>query len=118
LTANDGPARIWPDLSSVLEGLPWAVAGAVATRRYMPERATGALDVVALARHARDVERRLLAAGYSREGPLAIGGAEWRSSGGVRVDIIEGTEPWWDEALAHPQRDRQGLPCSRCLTSS
>jgi len=110
LTANDEPARIWPDLSGVLEGLPWAVAGAVATRRYMPERATGDLDVVVLARHARDVERRLVAAGYSREGPPAIGGAEWRSSGGVRVDIIEGAEPWWEEALAHPQRDRQGLP--------
>jgi len=30
----------WPDLTPTLAGIPWAVAGAVATRAYMPERTT------------------------------------------------------------------------------
>ena len=30
--------RKWPDLTSVLIDIPWAVVGGVATRAYMPER--------------------------------------------------------------------------------
>lgn len=45
----------FPDLTSVLGPIPWAVAGAVATRRYMPERATQALDIVVRAEEAETV---------------------------------------------------------------
>ena len=36
----------WPDLRPVLTGIPWVVVGAVATRAYMPERATKDLDIL------------------------------------------------------------------------
>ena len=36
----------WPDLRPILEGIPWAIVGAVATRAYMPERATKVLDIL------------------------------------------------------------------------
>src|SRR5574341_605335 len=102
----------WPDLSNVLDSLPWAVAGAVATRAYMPERVTFDLDVVILARDAAEVARRLREAGYRLDAPLAIGGTRWFSPEDTQVDIIEGHEPWWPEALAQAAttRDLQGLP--------
>ena len=34
----------WPDLDPVLAPIAWAIVGAVATRHYMPERATRDLD--------------------------------------------------------------------------
>ena len=36
----------WPDLRQVLTGIPWVVVGGVATRAYMPERATKDLDIL------------------------------------------------------------------------
>ena len=36
----------WPDLRPILHGIPWAIVGAVATRAYMPERATKDLDIL------------------------------------------------------------------------
>jgi hypothetical protein len=29
--------NVWPDLREILQGIPWAVIGGVATRAYMPE---------------------------------------------------------------------------------
>ena len=49
----------WPDLTGILAGLPWAVVGAVATRAYMPERATQHLDILVPAQQAREVRARL-----------------------------------------------------------
>lgn len=102
----------WPNLSQLLAPLPWAVVGAVATRLYMPERTTGDMDIVVLARHAQEVRRRLGEAGFSYRGELSIGGSSWTSPDGVAVDVIEGEEPWWPQALseAATNRDAQGLP--------
>ncbi len=102
----------WPDLDKVLSGLPWAVAGAVATRRYMPERATADIDVVVAVADADDARRRFEAAGYARVGDPAIGGTAWKSPDGVAVNLIEGTEPWWPAAIADAQRNsgEDGLP--------
>jgi len=102
----------WPDLSDVLGGLPWAVVGAAATRLYMPERSTRDLDVVVLKKDAAAARRRLRTAGYQYRGELAIGGSAWATSDGTPLDILEGREPWWPEALAQaqPNRDAQGLP--------
>jgi len=102
----------WPDLSKVLDPLPWAVAGAVATRAYMPERVTLDLDVVVLAKDASEIGSRLSEAGYKLDAPRAVGGSRWLSPQGTQVDIIEGREPWWPEAFAEARNnlDLQGLP--------
>jgi hypothetical protein len=103
---------VWPDLTVTPHPLPWAVAGAVATRLYMPERTTRDLDVVVMACDMPEVRRRLSAVGFVEQGVLAIGGASWRTPEGESIDVIEGHDPWWTEALAEAQtnRDAQGLP--------
>jgi len=100
----------WPDLSAVLQGIPWAVVGAVATRAYMPERATKDLDILVRRDDGDEVMERLEAAGYKIVTPLAVPGFLVRSPEGVEVDVIMGDYPWLEEALAHLRRDPAGLP--------
>ena len=102
----------WPNLDTVLAPLVWAVVGAVATRQYMPERATRDLDVVVTKADAAAARAKLRAARYAFRGELRIGGSTWRSATGQDVDVIEGTESWWPTALTDAQanRDGQGLP--------
>lgn len=102
----------WPDLREVLAGIRWAIPGAVATRLYMPERATRDLDIVVLAEDAEQAGERLVAAGFSPLGPLAIGGSAWAAPDGTPVDLIEAREPWWPEALAEASTnlDPAGAP--------
>ncbi len=102
----------WPNLDAVLAPLAWAVVGAVATRQYMPERATRDLDVVVAKADAAVARAKLQAAGYAFRGELRIGGSTWRSPDGQDIDVIEGAEAWWPTALADAQanRDGQGLP--------
>ena len=100
----------WPDLRSILTDLSWVVAGAVATRAYMPERATKDLDILV---HQRDVDKalkRLQAAGYQLISPLAIPGFALQSPEGIEVDLILGDYPWLDAALAYPAQDMAGYP--------
>jgi hypothetical protein len=94
----------------VLEGIPWAIVGAVATRGYMPERATRDLGILVRREDADEVRKRLEAAGYTYVTTLAIGGFLVHSPEGVEVDVILGDSPWLDEALAHPRRDPAGYP--------
>ncbi|MFZ1752917.1 MAG: hypothetical protein WBO46_00170 [Caldilineaceae bacterium] len=102
----------WPDLSPVLGTIPWAVVGAAATRLYMPERATQDLDVAIAVQNSEAAQTRLRSAGYRLVGELSIGGSTWRTPTGEIVDLIEGSEEWWSEALAGAgnNRDAQGLP--------
>ena len=102
----------WPDVGAVLGSLPWAVIGAVAARRYMPERMTRDLDLLVHADDASEAARRLLAAGWEATGRLTVGGSGWRSPSGATVDMLECAEPWCCEALAEAQanRDPQDLP--------
>lgn len=102
----------WPDLTSVLAPLEWAVVGAVATRHYMPERATQDLDIVVAAADGPEVRRKLTDAGFVYCGELSIGGSSWTAPEGTPVDVVEGREAWWAEAISEAQtnRDEQGLP--------
>ena len=100
----------WPDLRPVLQGIPWAITGAVATRAYMPERATKDLDILVRREDGEEVRKRLEAAGYKVITPLAVPGFLFRSPEGVEVDVIFGDYPWIDEALAHPREDPAGYP--------
>ena len=54
----------WPSLADIFREIPWAIVGAVATRLYMPERATGDIDVVVLPTDIAEAQRRLQSAGF------------------------------------------------------
>lgn len=100
----------WPDLGPVLDDIPWVIAGAVATRAYMPERATKDLDILVRREDGDEVRKRLEEADYTFVSDLAISGFMIRSPEGVEVDVILGDYPWLDEALANPNQDPAGYP--------
>ncbi len=100
----------WPDLRPVLRDIPWAVVGGVATRAYMPERATKDMDILVRRKDGDEVLERLEAAGYEFITPLAVPGFLVRSPEGIEVDVILGDYPWLEEALAHLRQDPAGLP--------
>ncbi len=100
----------WPDLGQILAGLRWAVIGGVATRAYMPERATQDIDILVWAGDAAEVRARLQQAGFVHRQELAVGGATWQSPSGVSVDVIESRQAWVEEALGRLASDPQGLP--------
>jgi len=100
----------WPDLRPVLQSIPWVIVGAVATRAYMPERATKDLDILVRREDGDEVRERLEAAGYTFVTHLAVPGFLVHSPEGVEVDVVLGDDPWLDEALAHPRQDPAGFP--------
>jgi hypothetical protein len=100
----------WPDLRSILGGIPWAVIGAVATRTYMPERMTKDMDILVRQQDAGAVRERLAAAGYVFAGRLALPGIIARSPEDVEVDVILGDYPWQEEALTQLRQDPAGYP--------
>jgi len=101
----------WPDLSGVLD-VPWCVVGAVATRLYMPERATADLDVAVAGADADRAVTAVRTAGFESLGDLSIGGSAWRTPEGQAVDLLYLLDEWAGEAIAEAQgnRDLQGLP--------
>ena len=103
---------VWPDLTSILSPIRWAVVGAVATRLYMPERMTQDLDIVIQTVDGSQARQKLAAAGFVYRGELSIGGSSWTAPNGELIDILEGDDVWWTEAIADAQsnRDAQGLP--------
>ncbi len=100
----------WPDLRPILQGIPWCIVGGVATRAYMPERATKDLDILVRATDSRAVRERLEAADYRYVSSLTAPGFLMHSPEGVEIDVILGESPWLDEALAHPHEDPAGYP--------
>ena len=98
----------WTDLTQALSPTPWAVVGAAATRRYMPERATRDLDILIHAASGAQVRAQLNAAGFVRLGDLPIGVATWRAPDGDDVDVIESGEAWVSAALLEAQTNRDG----------
>ena len=103
---------VWPSLDPILAPIRWAVIGAVATRHYMPERATRDLGVAVCAEDAEEVRKRLAGAGWRQVGDLTVGGATWEGPQGESLDVLEGWEEWWGKALemAARSRDPRGLP--------
>ncbi len=41
----------------------------------------------------------LTTAGYARVGALTIGGTAWRAPDGTPIDVLEGSDRWWNRAL-------------------
>lgn len=102
----------WLDLSPILSPIRWAVVGAVATRLYMPERLTRDMDIAIRFEDAQAARKNLVAAKFILQGELSIGESTWRAPDGQMIDVIEGREVWWTNALneAQSNRDAQGLP--------
>ncbi|MFQ5342957.1 MAG: nucleotidyltransferase domain-containing protein [Anaerolineae bacterium] len=100
----------WPDLRPILENIPWVIVGGVATRAYMPERATKDLDILVRREDGDEVQERLEEAGYTFVTDLAVPGFLVRSPEDVELDVILGDYPWLDEALANPRQDVAGYP--------
>jgi len=100
----------WPDLRSILQGIPWLIVGGVATRAYMPERATQDMDILIRRADADRVWQKLQSAGYTRVSELAIPGFVARSPDNIELDVLYGDAAWLDEALQHPETDAAGYP--------
>ncbi|MCB0064067.1 MAG: hypothetical protein KDE19_18215, partial [Caldilineaceae bacterium] len=97
----------WPDLRPILDGIPWAITGAVATRAYMPERMTRAMDILVQREHCQAVRRRLQDAGY-RVAPVLD--APYFVADGTEIDVICADFPWLAEALNNPALDAASYP--------
>jgi hypothetical protein len=80
----------WPDLRPILQGIPWVIVGGVATRTYMPERATKDLDILVRQQDCDKVWERLEEAGYRYVSRLGVPGFLARSPEGVDLDVICG----------------------------
>lgn len=100
----------WPDLRPILENIPWVIIGGVATRAYMPERATKDLDILVRRENGDEVRERLEQAGYTFVTELAVPGFLVRSPEDAEVDVILGDYPWLAEALTSPRQDVAGFP--------
>ena len=102
--------RPWPDLRPILSGLRWAVVGGVATRAYMPERATKGLDIIVHPQDADEAWQRLKAANFTFVSDLAMPGFLIRTREGIELDVIVGRYAWIEEALRQPEQDPAGFP--------
>ena len=100
----------WPDLRPILQGIPWVIVGDVATRAYMPERATKDLDILVRQQDCDEAWERLEEAEYRYVSRLAVPGFLARSPEDVDLDVICGDYPWLDKALLHPRQDPAGYP--------
>ena len=100
----------FPDLRDVLQGIDWITVGTVATRAYMPERATQDLNILVRAADEERVAARLTAAGYERVAELGIPGTAFVRAGEPEIDVLLGDQPWLEGALAAPGSDPAGFP--------
>ena len=100
------------DSTPVLTELRWEVIGGVATRMYMPERATEDFDIVVRQEDGEEVRRKLAAAGFRCQSELAMGRSSWLSQNGTGLDVVQVETPWLAEALEQAQhnRDASGTP--------
>ncbi len=101
---------LWPDLRNLLSGIPWVIAGGVATRAYMPERATKDLDILVRAVDGEVVLDRLQIAGYEIVSAPGVPGYALRSPDAVEIDVLFGDAAWLDEALDQAGLDPASFP--------
>jgi hypothetical protein len=98
------------DLTQIIRLTPYVVVGAVATRLYMPERATRDVDILVRATDGPSIRGELARAGAEKRAERSIGGASWRLQDGTELDVIESPAPWVDAAISGPQAGPEGLP--------
>ncbi len=102
----------WVGVEQALHDVPHAVAGAVATNAYAPERFTHDLDVVVLPTDAPAAQGALLTAGWTMNGILVIvPRTTWSNVAGNSLDVIELATPWARDAIIVAQGNRiAGMP--------
>ncbi len=100
----------WPDLRPILKGIDWALVGGVATRAYMPERATKDMDILVYERDGDAVIKLLEKAGYRMISRLAVPGYLLQAPDGTELDVIFGKYPWIEKALSDVGQDPAGYP--------
>jgi hypothetical protein len=108
------PAGGWNEVD-VLEDIPYAVVGGVATRAYMPERTTADLDLLVEPENMESALRQLEAKGYVRgdrpieffDTRLALGGQ--RLTGVRPIDLLTSSQNWIRDAVRQTRKDRTGL---------
>jgi hypothetical protein len=101
---------VWPDLRTVLQGVRWAVVGAVATRAYMPERMTRDFDILVHFQDGDEALTRLRNDGYQMASELSIPRYTLNAPGGAEIDLHLIPFVWLDEAFQHDHRDAAGFP--------
>ncbi len=103
--------------AAILVDIPFVIVGGVATRMYMPERATKDIDILVTPVGYAGASTALEAAGYRRydhpllfpNAGLGLRGHAWTSNLG-EVDLLTSDQAWCVEAVERPQRDREGNP--------
>jgi hypothetical protein len=100
----------WPDLRQILQGFDWMIIGGVATRAYMPERATKDLDILVREADGPAIVDRLKQAGYKVISRLAVPGYLLQSPDGVELDVLFGRYRWLNKAFTQIQTDMAGYP--------
>lgn len=100
----------WPDLRQILHDFQWVIVGGVATRAYMPERATKDVDILVRRSDGQRVVEALKDAGYKVTTELAVPGLLLESPEGVELDVLFGEQAWLEEALTQPEYDKAGYP--------
>ncbi|MEA2664068.1 MAG: hypothetical protein QOI11_1012 [Candidatus Eremiobacteraeota bacterium] len=109
------PSTRWTE-ARVLDGIPFAVIGGIATRLYMPERTTANIDILVKSADFDAAVAQLVAKGYRRLAhPLAsadtrLGLIGQRVQSELPVDVLSSTQAWVDDAVASVRRDDTGLP--------
>ena len=94
----------------VLQGIRWAVVGAVATRAYMPERLARDFDILVHHQDEDSALARLREAGYQMASEPSITGYKLNAPEGTEIDLLLIPFPWLDEALQLDKRDPAGYP--------
>jgi hypothetical protein len=100
----------WPDLRSILKGIPWVIIGGVATRAFMPERMTKDMAILIRKSDEDEVVHRLEMAGYNKISELAVPGYLFQAPDGTEVDVLLGDMPWISDALRNPSQDPASYP--------
>lgn len=98
------------NIREIIDPLPFVIIGGVATRLYMPERATLDLDILVRACDNTKVYQKLEQVGSQKVANLSISGTQWLLPDQTSLDVLEGEDDWVEQALSTPNYSPDGLP--------
>jgi len=109
------PSGRWTG-DALLENIPHAVVGGVATRMYMPERTTANIDLLVEPENFDRAVAQFVKLGYSRKPqPLEfsdtrLGLIGQRLVSARPVDVLSSSQPWVHDAIASVRLENNTLP--------
>ena len=98
------------NIRAIIDPLPFVIIVGVATRLYMPERATLDLDILIKTSDTAKVYQKLQQVGSQKIANLSISGTQWLLPDQTSLDVLEGDDDWIEEALSTPNYSPDGLP--------